>query len=413
MGSFKSVLLLGALVITGCKKEPAAAVPAATFEPQARALLPEQSRTPKVVVRASGDLFALVARKAGDGADAVLLTSMDGGDHFLPLATLNTVPGEVIAHGEISPRLLLGPRSEFYAVWTSASGLKVARSLNFGRSFEAPITVSLGMEGAPSFHTAEVAPDGTLLVAWLGKAPGQTTPPGTSHLMLASSRDKGGTFQVLPPVASGVCPCCRPSIAADATGRWYLSWRSVFPGSIRDMVAAASRDRGASWSKPVPVSLDGWKIEGCPHSGPALQVVGPWLYVAWYSAAGGEGRVWWTRSPREGLAFEPRQSLSGELKDANHPSLSADGDQVWAAFAARDPLDRAGWGPPTVFVRPLGTLAVAPLAAPRAQGSASHPQLMGMGAGRWLVSWTDQSDTGVGAVAARFRVRPATSPPPR
>lgn len=395
------LLITLCLLLAGCRERAPAAAPV-RFEPQARPLAKTAARDPKVVVRASGDVFALVARHGPEGADAVVLQSSDHGDHFSQVAVLNQVPGEVIAHGETAPRLLLGPRSEFYAVWTASDGLKVSRSFTYGRSFEPPVTA---MPDAPSFYTAGIAPDGTLLVAWLGTAPGKPKgAAGTTHLNVAASKDRGATFELFLGVATDVCPCCRPAIVGDASGRWYLAWRAVSAGSVRDMVAAVSADRGQSWSPPVPVSNDGWKINGCPHSGPALQVAGSRLHIAWYSEAEGNGRTYWTRSPLESLAFEPRRLLSSGVKDANHPVLAAEADTVWAAFQGRDAQEREGWGAPAIYVRPLRDDAPAPLPAPRGAGSASHPELRSLGAGRWLVAWSDQGEEHTQAVTARFRV---------
>lgn len=42
---------------------------------------------------------------------------------------------------------------------------------------------------------------------------------------------------------------------------------------------------------PVPVHRDGWKIGGCPTNGPAVAARGRDVAVAWFTAAGNEGRV--------------------------------------------------------------------------------------------------------------------------
>jgi hypothetical protein len=392
-----------ALVGAACRKEAAPAAGELVFEPEPRRLLDAPSREPHLVVRASGDVFALLVRPAeGGGADLVLVNSGDGGDHFGSPAVINTVPGEVRSHAGGTPRLLLGPRSEFYAVWAGKGALRVAKSTTYGRSFAPPVDVPTGSDGAPSFFTAELAPDGTLLLAWLGSVAGRAPAPGTSFVSVAATRD-GARFEVFPGVGSSVCPCCRPALAADAEGRWFLSYRTVREG-IRDMAVQSSTDRGKSWSPPVPVSEDGWRIDGCPHSGPALALTGGQLHVAWYSEGEGVPRLYWTRSPAGQLAFEPRRRLSEALLDANQPSLAVQGGAVYAAFQGRDAQAREGWAPVGVYVRRMSDGAPPPVRVPGGSGSASFPELKSLGAGRWIVAWSnlDKAST---AMAARARQR--------
>jgi len=394
--------LISVLALVGCRTMNARG--AITFEPTPQALLADPSSDPSIVVRASSQVFALVLRgRDGGGGDLVMVRSDDAGDHFGDPLAIGAAPGEVRAHVGGTPRLLLGPRSELYAVWATPQALEVARSTDYGKSFGAPVPVPMRGARAPSFFDAAVAPDGTLLLAWLGRVPNKPTPKGTAGVSVASSRD-GVHFDVAPGVASGACPCCRPALAADSQGRWFLSFRTVRAG-IRDMVAMVTADRGGTWSAPVPVSRDGWRIDGCPHSGPALAVVNGALYVAWYSEAGGAPRLYWTRSPTARLAFAPRRRLSGALLDANQPALAVQGDQVFAAFQARDPHARGGWAPTGIYLRRLADGAAPPSRVPSGAGGAHGARLASMGAGRWAVVWTQQGQ-GATAELARARTRP-------
>ena len=217
------------------------------FEPEPAALVSVPARDPKLVVRASGTIYALVAERAPEGGlDARLYRSEDGGDRFGEPLTLNAVPGEVSSHGEAAPKLLLGPRSELYAFWVGKGALRFSRSTNYGKSFEPPVKLPVGSDLAPTFFTAEVSPDGALLVAWLGQLPAEATAPGTSLLLAASSSDRGATFSAPSVVARSVCPCCRPALAGAAKGTWFVAWRQVTEGQVRDLVAARSSDGGSA-----------------------------------------------------------------------------------------------------------------------------------------------------------------------
>jgi len=63
-----------------------------------------------------------------------------------------------------------------------------------------------------------------------------------------------------------------------------LTWRRVFPGDIRDMVLAVSRDGGRTFGDATLVSADHWKINACPHRGGAvgLDAKGR-VYMSWYT----------------------------------------------------------------------------------------------------------------------------------
>jgi hypothetical protein len=256
---------------------------------------------------------------------------------------------------------------------------------------------------APSFFDAEIAPDGTVVIAWLGAVEGRSTPPGTSFVSVLATQD-GKRFSDPVAVAEGVCPCCRPALAFTPEGRWFVGFRQVRQG-VRDIALASSEDRGATWSPPARVFDDGWRIDGCPHSGPALAVAAGALWVAWYSAAEGTPRLYWTRRSLEAQRFEPRRRLSGALLDPNQPALAVDGDRVFSAFQARDPEARGGWGPLGIYLAELGG-APAPVRAPGGAGSATEPVLGSLGAGRWWVAWNERGPGG----AARFvRARAATA----
>ncbi|HET9449352.1 MAG TPA: sialidase family protein, partial [Aggregicoccus sp.] len=377
-----AVLLL-LLLAAGCSR-PEAAGPSAELrlEPTARELTPSAGRDAQLLVRASGALLVSVVQKAaGGGAELMLYRSEDGGDTLSEPVRINSTPGEVQGHGESAPLLLAGAGMDVYAVWLArgAEGrraLRVARSGDFGRSFSPPVDAPVDAADAPSFFGAASGADGTLVVAWFGKGTAQQTLPGTSLLWVATSRDGGRSFGPALQAAANVCPCCRPVLAATPEGRWFLAWRNVAPGHLRDIVVAASDDGGQRWSAPVPVADERWRIDGCPHSGAALLVHAGALYAAWYSEVEGRAGLFWAKSPVGALAFGPRESLGGAIQDANHASLAVVGERVVAAFQGRAADEQEGWGPVGVFVRTLAPRPLPALRLPQGKGSASYPRVV-------------------------------------
>jgi hypothetical protein len=190
-----------------------------------------------------------------------------------------------------------------------ASNLRLARSLDGGRSFGPTVTENSdpGMPSSHTFHNLTVASDGTTHVSCLDgrerdraraelarQSPAAPPAGGNTHaahahgghgahaahaaeaelpgseLWVAVSRDGGESFQEVAVVDRGVCPCCRTGLATALDGSVYVVWRKIFAGDVRDIAIARSTDGGATFSEPVPVHRDGWVFPCCPHAGPTI-----------------------------------------------------------------------------------------------------------------------------------------------
>ena len=90
-----------------------------------------------------------------------------------------------------APGLAVGPGGEVYVTWSSskpkpegvlfASDLFLSRSLDGGRTFEAPLRVNDDRPISHSFEDLAVTPDGTVLVGWIDSRDGARRPPPTSR----------------------------------------------------------------------------------------------------------------------------------------------------------------------------------------------------------------------------------------
>jgi hypothetical protein len=190
-----------------------------------------------------------------------------------------------------APGLAAGPNGEVYVSWSSskpkptgaifASDLRLSRSLDHARTFEAPLRVNEDRPISHSFEGLAVGGDGTVLLAWIDSREG----PDRPATWLARITERGGRVDGTVRIDGDTCVCCRVDVAT-SRDTVALAWRKVFSGDVRDMVLGLSRDGGRTFGDPVRVHADGWKITACPHRGGAAAIDGRGrTYVAWYTEA--------------------------------------------------------------------------------------------------------------------------------
>jgi hypothetical protein len=244
--------------------------------------------------------------------------------------------GPIEPHGESPPKISFGPDGSLDALYSVVklapgqrfplSALRFVKSVDGGKNWSVPVTVTdQAVWGSHSFHALHIAADGAVYASWLGKTDrpsnsAEASPPKTpaveakmqghaeheaSASWIARSDDGGASWTSPIRVDSGeACPCCRTSVVSSKDGTLYMSWRHVFPGSIRDVVVAQSHDRGVTWSNPVRVHVDNWKFDACPHAGPALAIDSSGtLHIAWWTGKEGSAGVYYARSTDGATTF--------------------------------------------------------------------------------------------------------------
>jgi hypothetical protein len=296
--------------------------------------------------------FAAIAWGAStkDGVmDVFLATSRDGGRAFAAPTRVNENPGAANLSGEQPPRVALIPRPghdpSVVVVWTaktpSGTRLWSARSSDGGKSFAAPTLVpGSDAPGNRGWESITVRGDGKIAALWLdhrelasasgasasanhskhkhgsssGASSDGTARAQLSKLFFGRLDDPAGARAL----SGGVCYCCKTTMATGSDGAIYAAWRHVYPGSIRDIAFAMSKDGGRTFSTPVRVSEDNWVLDGCPENGPALAVDGKQrIHVVWPTlVAGAAGSdqtlaLFYATSP-DGQHFTPRQRIPTE-----------------------------------------------------------------------------------------------------
>jgi hypothetical protein len=179
----------------------------------------------------------------------------------------------------------------------------------------------------------------------------------------------------------------------------------VEPGDVRDIHLASSSDKGQTWSKPLIVGRDGWKINGCPHVGPAIASLGSKVYAAWFTEAAGDPAINLAISIDKGKSFGPKQKISQGVFDPTHPQLVSGPDRLAVVFQARSASKEQGWGRVGVYYReiyPDGAMSEL-VRLPEGKVNANYPTVALGLSGRIFVGWTESHDNGPSAYLIRGR----------
>jgi hypothetical protein len=402
------LLVAGTLVaVAGCggrpEVRPLDRSPAAD---QAAAADPSLSADPE-----RGDVLMSWVGDDGGGWRIWFARSRDGGETWSAAVRVTPDTGEVKPHGEASPRLVPGPGGRLAIVWPRdvpvagrkwpASAIRLARSLDGGRTWLPPVTVNGDTTGAPvghNFQGAAWAGDSGLVAAWLDErsglplahhhdaaaTAGDPTNEADATVFLASSPDFGRTWTPNRAVWGGACPCCRIAMARGRDGGVVAAWRGHFPGNVRDVVTAAV---APGPEPPVRVHDDGWVYPGCPHNGPGLSLGADGArHVVWYTAANGKAGLYYAVAADRvaGTRTQPVPLAEGTRLPPVHGTVAA--LPQGGALAAMDALPD-GSRAIAVAHLPPGARRARPATVPGSEGGL-YPQVLSVSNGTALVAYT-------------------------
>jgi len=360
--------------------------------------------TPQFLFGSAGDIEMIAAVERGGLAHLEAFSSRSQGDTFVDEGPVSPVGANIDATGESSPRLAMDRNELLYALWRQdrpPTQLFVAVHDWRTGKYSKPIPVrDVGARGFAGFGDLAVGRDESVYFVWLDERNLKQS-SDSSAVYFAALENGHVSRNVL--VASSTCSCCRPAVAVADDGTIYVAWRHD-NHDLRDMAVAASHDGGRTFSAMHYVAHDGWRLHGCPESGPSILVAGRRLYVAWFTqGADARPRVLLAHSDDDGVTFTTPIEVSAPTLDANHPRLFATKPSgVAVVFQARDPQS-GGWShlvPYLAQVRNDGTATVPrPIAAPGAS-DATYPYAVARDAQSTFVGYT------LGSQAALLRGRP-------
>lgn len=243
--------------------------------------------------------------------------------------------------------------------------LRLARSSDGGRSFEAADVGTAAVEGArtsTSLAGLLVVPNGDVFVAWLDfreefalLALPHDERPDAEYLSLddstaprvevrvARSTDGGESFGKSIRVGDGASERAPVALVGGAGGALHAVWRErhhwsreAYGTARRDVMVSTSTDDGWLWSPPVRVHDDDFNVSESPGvtSGAAVDSKGR-LHVAWYSGARRAAGFYYTTSDNGGKSFAaPVTLLHEEWVPYGDARVVVDGaDNAWVVLA--------------------------------------------------------------------------------
>ena len=270
-----------------------------------------------------------------------------GRSYSRPVA-INSSPEEIYTNGENRPKIIIGLHGELFTSWTKKTSgkytgdIRFSRSLDGGKTFSNIITINDdGLVTGHRFDSLTMAKDGTLYLSWIDKRDlktkkfdGLKRQKSTASIYYSYSKDAGTSFSKNQRLAESSCVCCRIAMTPITDHQVALLWRHVFDGGIRDHAYAVVKES----KTVVPMqraTFDDWKIDACPHHGPALlQDQNDVMHQVWFTASESYQGIFYARQSANSNQWTNQINVSNQ-PSASHPYILENDRQlmvVWKVF---------------------------------------------------------------------------------
>ena len=312
---------------------------------------------------------------------------------------LNAESYKVAVNGEGKPKIVVAKNGNIYVTWTQVlptnySGyIWFSRSVDGGQAFSEPKIVHQDRSIIThAFDVLTVSSSGRIYVAWVDNrdliaAQLAKEPYDGAAIYYSLSDDDGASFSEERKVADTSCECCRIAMLANEQGEAVMMWRQLFDGGVRDHAIAKVNPNEVT-PKIHRASFGNWKIDACPHHGPAIAKGGDWGYhMAWFDG-GDKAGLFYARMDGEAWVSSPAKRFGDANSQAGHPALMSDGEQVWLAW--KEMTDTTSlvklvksndggrsWGEPVVISQ--------------TKGKSDYPQLL-LKDGQAYLAWNTEFD---------------------
>ena len=259
-----------------------------------------------------------------------------------------------------------------------AYDLRLATSADGGKTWAAPVSPHRdGTKTQHGFASFFATGKDSVGLVWLD---GRETLGGKGAMTLRGVKSfSAGGDELIAPRA---CDCC-PTAAATTTDGVIVAFRGRTADEIRDIYV--TRYDGAKWTAPALVNRDGWKINGCPINGPAIDARGQEVAIAWFTVINGAGRAFAAFSSDGGRTFAAPIRVDDEGSTGRvQIALVGEG----AALVSWIEL---GKGPSELKVRRIGRTGTRSPPVPITIGVGTQFPRMAIARGEVVFAWTENS----------------------
>lgn len=237
-------------------------------------------------------------------------------------------------HEEGMPKLAVKSDGSLFAMFETSTPIEGSKwglgDIKFTQSFDGGETWTDSKSIAPedikegksaSFSNLIRLVDGEIGIAWLSTA---DVDKGNEYkgrpVKFAKTLPNGkiGQAEIIDPHG---CECCRTAVATNDENEIFVAYRNLLPGSVRDISMVSNTNSSAGFSSPVSFSNDHWKVDGCPHNGPALTFVNHAVYATWYTNAAKHEGVNFAELDKSGKVLQKiNLSSNGQFADITKSS---------------------------------------------------------------------------------------------
>jgi hypothetical protein len=270
------------------------------------------------------------------GPDVYYCQSTDGGQSFSANVQVNAEFTGVTGNND-QAQAVFARAGHIYVVWHvfAVQNIYITMSDDRGETWSNPVQVNQDINEVQRFQDVVVDSEGRVYVSWMAffnQARGH-------DCRVARSDDYGQTFNdpvsITGQTEGDPCDCCAHAMAVNDNDEILFAWRNNVD-NIRDVYFTKSTNSGVSFPTATRVDFNNWLLPGCPATGPTIRTVGDDVYIAWVSGESGPYRVWLNHSSDNGLNFDGMLEVSpGVPGDAmqNFPELAAGPDGiVWLTW---------------------------------------------------------------------------------
>lgn len=238
--------------------------------------------------------------------------SSDQGQSYSAPSIVNRAPEKIAARAENRAKIQLDNTGNIYISWTQSlskpytGNIRFSRSVDGGKSFSQPITVNDNLqEISHRFDSMVVSDDGKVFISWLDKRDQQAAKDKQQEyiggaLYYSYSANQGKTFSENINLSDNSCVCCRIAMALDNNNLPVIAWRDIYGNDVNNQIRDHSLITFSSALKPakkIRLSNEQWKINGCPHHGPALDVDGNnVVHSTWFNDTDGDHVLFYDNS---------------------------------------------------------------------------------------------------------------------